>query len=371
MFGYILDSAVVAMLLVSGSAAQLNPSCAPGGNFDLSKWRLQMPIGSPGSPQTISSANLQGCNGYTSSSYFFTGGDGALVMKVPGSPSTSQCVTTPNSKHCRTEFRENSPSKWSPFGAVNRLFGDLKVVKNDDEICVGQIHIDDSISHKPVAELYYASNGRLSMGVQKCRTCTQQRSEIDNVPKGQRFTYEIRYEKNVLSVSINGKAFKTLDTFELNGPDSYFKAGNYNQGDGQTEVHFYNIRVSHTEGDSGNPEVPEQPENPPPTGNPGTCAGVPSVASVSTLTLRLFEENTCCKAVQTTKLGNLDTCHNSAAPFKGFYEAVGQGMFGRNIRVYTFTGKDCAGTSANFKLTNDAQCWNSGATWQSFRISAN
>jgi hypothetical protein len=27
-------------------------------------------------------------------------------MKVPGSPATSGCVTTPNSEHCRTELRE-------------------------------------------------------------------------------------------------------------------------------------------------------------------------------------------------------------------------------------------------------------------------
>jgi hypothetical protein len=367
-FASFIQPALVSLLLVSGSVAQLNPSCAPGGNFDLSKWKLQMPTGSPGRPDTVSTGNLQGCDGFTSSDYFYTGGDGALVMKVPGSPATSQCVTTPNSKHCRTEFRESSPAKWSPHAAVNRLFGDLKVVRNDDEICVGQIHIDDAISHKPVAELYYAASGRLSMGVQKCRTCSQQRSEVDNVPKGQRFTYEIRYEKNVLSVSINGKPFQTFSTFELDAPDSYFKAGNYNQGDGPTELHYYKIKVSHNEADAGTPSEPETPQ---PPSNPGTCAGRPSVASASTLTLRLFEESTCCKSVQTTKIGILGTCHNASAPFKGLNEAVGQDMFGRSIRVYAFAGKDCTGASSDFKLTNDPQCYSSAAGWQSFKIAAN
>lgn len=63
--------------------AALNANCAPGGNFDLSRWSLQLPIGSAGSPTTISSGSLQGCSGWTNSDYFYTeGGDGALVMIV-------------------------------------------------------------------------------------------------------------------------------------------------------------------------------------------------------------------------------------------------------------------------------------------------
>ncbi|OAQ61604.1 alginate lyase 2 [Pochonia chlamydosporia 170] len=219
--------------------------CAPGGTFDLSNWKLQLPTGEEGHPDSISSSKLQGCGGYKSD-VFYTGDDGALVMKVPGSPSTSDCVTTPNSNHCRTELREDSPSKWSPSSGTNRLFGDLVVTQiDDDRVVVGQIHIDGAISTKPVCELYYSSAGELKMGVNKCITCSQASTPVGNVPVGERFTYEIRYENDVLSVSINGGGFKTLDTYDLNSPDSYFKAGNYNQGEGPTEVHFYSIKVSH------------------------------------------------------------------------------------------------------------------------------
>lgn len=72
------------------SAAALDPSCAPGGNFDLTVWELELPIGpSQGDPTTISSSQLQNCSGYQDPGhqYFFTeSGDGALVMKAP-SPS--------------------------------------------------------------------------------------------------------------------------------------------------------------------------------------------------------------------------------------------------------------------------------------------
>src|SRR5690348_6861832 len=71
--------ALAGALLASG----LNLGCSPGGNFDLSKWKLQLPIGSPGSPETIESSQLQGCDGWSDYGYFYTeSGDGALVMKV-------------------------------------------------------------------------------------------------------------------------------------------------------------------------------------------------------------------------------------------------------------------------------------------------
>lgn len=154
----------------------LNPSCAPGGNFDMSPWELQLPIGSPGKPDTESSSQLQGCSGYQDPQhlYFFTeSGDGALVMKVPGSPSSSGCVTTAHSKHCRTELREINPSSWNPKASTNRLTATLKVTNPDNSqygTVIGQVHIDDSISTKPVCELYYSTSGTLSMGVEQTRS---------------------------------------------------------------------------------------------------------------------------------------------------------------------------------------------------------
>ncbi|KAJ6785605.1 hypothetical protein PWT90_00477 [Aphanocladium album] len=231
-------------LLASGTAVTaLNPSCAPGGNFDLSHWSLQEPVGD-GSPRQIPSSKLQSCSGYKDEWFSTSSSDGAMVLKVP---ERNKCVTTPNSQHCRSELREQNPSAWDPKAATNRLFGDVQVIKSSGgEICVGQIHIDDSISHKPVAELYLNSKGELNLGVQTCRTCGQKRSPVTKLGSGtQRFTYEIRYEKGKLSVGINGGAQKEFGTYDLNSPRSYFKAGNYNQGTGATEVHFYQLKVSH------------------------------------------------------------------------------------------------------------------------------
>lgn len=245
---------ITAALPVIGAA--LNPGCAPGGNFDLSPWELQLPIGSPGSPETISSSTLQGCDGYQDSGhqYFFTeSGDGALVMKVPGGTSTG-CVTTPNSKHCRTELREvdpssGSPTSWDPNAGTNRLSATLIVTEPDNSshgTVIGQVHIDDTVSSKPVCELYYNSSGDIVMGVEQTRAGGNEKfTTIGNVPVGTQFSYELRYESNVLSVSINNGSQQTLSTYSLDAPSSYFKVGNYNQGTSPSDVHFFAIGVQH------------------------------------------------------------------------------------------------------------------------------
>ena len=244
------------MALIPLTMYALNPSYAPGGNFDMEYWELQLPIGSSGSPETISSSQLQGSNGYQDSGhhYFFTeSGDGAMVMKVPGSPASSGCVTTPNSTHCRTELREvdpssGNPTSWDPNAATNRLKATLAVTAADNSeygTVIGQIHIDDSVSTKPVCELFYSANGDLNIGVESTRSGDDlQHTPLGNVPLGQQFSYEIEYSGNVLKVAING-VFTTLSTYSLDAPPSYFKAGNYDQGSNASDVHFYALTIQH------------------------------------------------------------------------------------------------------------------------------
>ncbi|KAK4233120.1 polysaccharide lyase [Achaetomium macrosporum] len=258
-----MRSLLLSLAFVARFAVEaLDPNCAPGGNFDMRPWKLQLPIGSPGKPTTIPSSSLQGCGGYQNPDYFFTeSGDGALVMKVPGSPSSAGCVTTPHSKHCRTELREVDPNtgnstSWDPNGPVNKLSARLSAPQTGDGTgtVVGQIHIDDAVSTKPVAELYYSADGALTMGVEPTREGGDQiRTQVGAVPVGQEFTYEIRYESNMLCVAINGDEPIVLDTYELNAPSSYFKAGNYLQGSTPSEVHFLEIRVQHDSALIGHP----------------------------------------------------------------------------------------------------------------------
>lgn len=88
-------------------------------------------------------------------------------MKVPGSPSSSGCVTTSGSLHCRTELREQNPTSWSPKDATNKLTVTLAVTTPDESpkgTVIGQVHM---VSSKPVCELYYNKNGLIQIGVEQ------------------------------------------------------------------------------------------------------------------------------------------------------------------------------------------------------------
>jgi len=237
--------ALGAAALVPLTMYALNPKVPPGSNFNMKYWELQLPIGSTGNPTTESSSALQ--NGYENFSYFFTeSSDGAMVMKDPG----VNCVTTPNSAHCRTELREVNPSNgqttsWSPNNALNRLKATVVVTNAGDETVIGQIHIADNVSSKPVCELFYNSNGDINIGVEQTRAGGNEvRTYLTNVPVGTQFTYEIEYNANVLKVAINGN-FQTLSTFSLDAPASYFKAGNYGQHPTASDVHFLALTIEH------------------------------------------------------------------------------------------------------------------------------
>lgn len=241
-------TALAAPLVLNPSvrASNSNPSCAPGGNFDLGSFNLQLPTGNLGKIDQISASKLSDCSGWSSQKYFYTSSAGALVMKVP---SRSTCVTTPNSKHCRTELRESSPNSWDPKNHTNSLEARLSVPKPDNSeygTVIGQVKVDDSLSKKPVAELFYNRGGALTIGVsQNPDVSSLKMTEVGHIDVGDTFEYELRYEGGKLSVQIDGGEKQLLSTGKLENPKSYFKVGNYNQGSEPNEVIFYDIRVVH------------------------------------------------------------------------------------------------------------------------------
>jgi len=240
----------------SGGGSSAGTAASSGGDvsgFEWDKWTLQLPISATkgGSPMSASSSEF--ANGQSKPAwkeYYFMK-ENALVMKVP---EKSKCATTTNSQHCRTEFREKA--SFDPKAKLNRLHGTLQGVNlGSKSVCIGQIHIDDKISKKPVAELYYSSGGQLSFGVSKNKDGGQGTAKpLTKVPVGTKFSYTIGYEagaggKDVLYVVINGKRFPDGTAGfpnEIGGPSSYFKAGNYNQGDTPSEVHFFGVKTEHS-----------------------------------------------------------------------------------------------------------------------------
>src|SRR5262245_40756963 len=68
----------VVCLLKSFVALALDPSLPPGGNFDLSKWKLTLP-----DPKTTEVAGVDLGKGFVDPLYFFTGPDGGMTFWCP------------------------------------------------------------------------------------------------------------------------------------------------------------------------------------------------------------------------------------------------------------------------------------------------
>lgn len=275
MLGMFMNTAVVLVLCVlsvDGAKAQTNdplhtpkqglvtpraadPSCRPGGNFDLTKWQLQLPISdSSGNvlqipPSQLSPGTSPCQNGYQDPgrAYFFTeSGDGAMVMKAPGNPTLTGCTKFAESSHCRTEFGEISPSSWKTGNAVNRLTVTLLAVAGGNT-CIGQIFQAAPNPNKPVCELYYYNNGSLFLGVaQVAEGGNQKLFSVGFVAFGTKFAYELSYEKGQLGFTLNGGTRQIMPSY-FSTPNAFFKAGNYNQDRTATtsSIHLFGIDVLH------------------------------------------------------------------------------------------------------------------------------
>ncbi|CAH0045723.1 unnamed protein product [Clonostachys solani] len=102
------------------------------------------------------------------------------------------------------------------------------------------------------------------------------------------------------------------------------------------------------------------------------CAGAkPAINSDYTITVNLFGDNACCSAAfGKTVMGNLGTCHTASQPFGSITEAVGQGMFGRNIKVWVWADSSCSGNAVYWDISNQPSCFVSTypASFRSFKI---
>ncbi|NUP48719.1 MAG: polysaccharide lyase family 7 protein [Catenulispora sp.] len=229
----------------------LNPGVAPGGNFDLSLWELQLPTGSAGSPTTIPPSQLEGANGFQDSYFYTASGDGAMTFWDP-----ENGVTTPNSNYSRSELREMTSSgaaaNWFAPGN-HTLSATLKVTKVPNHVCVGQIHLGSGGSTKPLLELFYYANGDIKMAIEQTPAGGNEvLYTVGNVPLGSKWSYTIGLSGSTISLVLNGgtpKTWTASSTFD--GYGMYFKAGDYDQTSGSdpsvgATVGFYDLAVHHS-----------------------------------------------------------------------------------------------------------------------------
>nr|BFD80899.1 polysaccharide lyase family 7 protein [Streptomyces sp. Xyl84] len=238
-------------VLGAGGANAADPKVAPGGNFDLSTWQLQEPVGSPGSPTTIPSARLQGPDGYQDAYFYTDTRDGAMTFWAP-----EKGVTTPNSHYARSELREmnrdGSAADW-PLSGTHRLNATLRVVSVTSNVCVGQIHLGTGgSSTKPLVELYYRAGGDIVLGTENSPDGGQTPHTVGHVSTGKTWRYTIAVSGgDTIDLTVDGSTTHYAIPSSFRQYKQYFKAGSYNQSSSDSttkgaRVAFYGLTVSHS-----------------------------------------------------------------------------------------------------------------------------
>ncbi|HEY3815844.1 MAG TPA: polysaccharide lyase family 7 protein [Polyangiaceae bacterium] len=230
----------------------LDPGVAPGGNFDLSLWELQEPIGEAGAPTTIGPAQLEGPSGFRSSYFFTDPTDGSMTFWDP-----EDGVTTANSSYPRSELREmtstGAAANWLPTG-TNTLSATLMSTLIPTKVCVGQIHLSTGTpaSTKPLLELYYYATGAITLGIEATPAGGDETEHpAGNVPLGTKWSYVIGLAGSTISLTVDGGAAQTYampSSFDQEG--MYFKAGDYDQTVGTSttigaKVQLYALGIFH------------------------------------------------------------------------------------------------------------------------------
>jgi len=251
----------MALLLALGSPAtraDLSGSVAPSGNFDMSHWKLTLPVNSSGSSSgsaaEISSSSL--VSGYKSSWFQTQSSDGGLVFTAP-----VKGATTSGSDYPRSELREqmvtgSDRSNWTSASeaVMDARLSINKLPSSTRKIVIGQIHGYDA---PPLVKLrYFMSSsgvGRLDALVKATPSSSSDVSYplSTNLPLNSKFTYNITVSGGVLLMSVNG-ATPTRHVIDASwaGIGLYYKAGVYTQASGTStsdygRTTFYRLAISH------------------------------------------------------------------------------------------------------------------------------
>ncbi|MBB3019114.1 Ca2+-binding RTX toxin-like protein [Microvirga lupini] len=237
----------------------LNPSVAPGGNFDLSNWKITLPVDSSGG-FSGSAMEVKSLSTYQHSKYFYTAADGAMTFVAP-----VDGATTSGSSYARSELREmngtaNAAWNLSTGGFMSAtLEVDAAPIRDGmgGRIIVGQIHGQDDELVRLYWEngkLYFANDHAGSSNAETKFYFVNASGQQPDVSLDERFSYTINAKGSTLEVTIfaDGQIYKSVSTInsQWQSDTFYFKAGAYlganeTNGTGYGQTSFYALSFNH------------------------------------------------------------------------------------------------------------------------------
>lgn len=239
----------------------LNASLTPSGNFDLSNWKLTLPVDSSGGTGGTA-VEIKSLAGY-SSAYFYTGSYGAMVFRA-----AVDGATTSGSNYARSELREMKGTERAAWNLTTggvmtaTLEVDAAPTRFDGtigKVVVGQIHgqSDELVRlYWDNSKVYFVNDQAGSSNSETKFYFTNSAGFQPNVSLNERFSYTIDAKGSTLEVSLyaDGDVYRSVTPINSvwQSDQFYFKAGVYlgvneTQGTGYGQTSFYDLRFNHTD----------------------------------------------------------------------------------------------------------------------------
>ncbi len=240
-------SIIVAAL---GLVTKAGAAVPPGSNFDLSRWKITLPIDDFGGLTGEATEIKQPILASYSSQFFYTGTDGAMVFWCPVVGATTANATAP-----RTELRElisgtDSTVNWTVNG-THVLRAQCRVTQQPDSgaVIIGQIH---GYPSPRLVKLQY-DEGLVQAYIKNSFSASGDTKFSWTVSTNAALDYEIKVVDGVVFITVNGvtRSHDLLASDSAWGTISYyFKAGAYLQDNSGpvTEggrVSFYQLSATH------------------------------------------------------------------------------------------------------------------------------
>jgi Ca2+-binding RTX toxin-like protein len=238
----------------------LDPTLPPSGNFNLTRWKIGLPIDVNGA-YVGTATEVKHLIGYQHPTYFYTGPDGAMTFAAPVEGST-----TSGSNYARSELLEMNGTARAAWNLEQGGFmtatleidrAPIKFSGVAGRIVIGQIHGLDN----ELVRLYW-ENGRIyfvnglagATNVSTTFNLTNANGQQPNVSLDEQFSYTIHAKNNDLLVSVEADGQTYTSVTRINDiwdtDVFYFKAGAYlgvneTQGTGWGQTSFYGLSVNH------------------------------------------------------------------------------------------------------------------------------
>lgn len=234
-----LPSVLSLLLLALGGFAaddapseHLSPSRKPGQNFNLSKFKLQLPVAHGNGVVEIPAAQLPT---YTSEYFYTDKTTGAMIFWVP-----TDGAHTSGSKFPRTELRQNTDFNISTGSTSLTVTVAVLQAPHRNNIVVGQLKGEDE---QPIELRWIEGDIVASVKTSYKQTKPENITLVSGLKEGQKFTYTMALQRGVVTITVGGKSKKVSFDMDWDADKVYWKFGNYCQDNAKTKENAAKVAV--------------------------------------------------------------------------------------------------------------------------------